>query len=126
MLDRLHPDFPYLWDLCDRYGTTGFYPYAMETGPFGDPIFFARQFPKRAGYPEDPATGVAASALGAYLAQYCVIPVQNGWNRYAIRQGDAMGRPSILYSDIWMEEGIIRKTRVCGTAYLPNEADQNI
>jgi hypothetical protein len=28
------------------------------------------QFPKRAGYYEDPATGLAASALGAYLIYY--------------------------------------------------------
>lgn len=41
ILDALKPDFESLWELCDRYETTGFYPFAMERS--GDEtVFFAR------------------------------------------------------------------------------------
>ena len=118
-VDSLDPDFEYLWELCDKYETTGFYTYALEKGE--KPLFFARQFPKRAGYNEDPATGVAASALGAYIADNQVLPVQEGWNSYTIMQGFAMGKPSVISSDIFMKDGKIAKTRVCGSAYLTGE-----
>ena len=81
-------------------------------------MFFARQFPKRAGYNEDPATGVAASALGAYLARHQVLPVAEGWNRYTVMQGFAMGRPSVIYSEIQIEDSSITGTRVRGMARL--------
>ena len=117
VLDGLHPDFEYLWQLCDRYETTGFYPYAMEQEE-GALLFYARQFPKRAGYNEDPATGVAASALGTYLAKHAVLPRQEGWNSFTIMQGFAMGKPSVLCSDVLIQSGQIVKTRVRGNAYL--------
>ena len=118
VLDGLRPDFPALWELCGQYGTTGFYPYALERDEAGAPLFFARQFPRQAGYNEDPATGVAASALGAYLAQHRVLPLAEGWNRYTVMQGFAMGRPSVLFSEIRMENGSITGTRVRGSARI--------
>lgn len=118
ILDHLDPDFEKLWNLCDTYETTGFYPFAPEKTTDGSTIFFARQFPKRAGYPEDPATGVAASALGAYLAKYKFLPLKNGWNTYQIRQGFAMHRPSVIESEIYTENGCITATRVCGDAFI--------
>ena len=117
VLDGLDPDFELLWGLCDRYETTGFYPYAREEGEEG-PVFFARQFPKRAGYNEDPATGVAASALGAYLAAHRLIPLQEGWNSCTVMQGFAMGRPSVIRSDVELRDGAITATRVRGSAWI--------
>ncbi|MEZ2737170.1 PhzF family phenazine biosynthesis protein, partial [Aneurinibacillus aneurinilyticus] len=77
----------------------------------------ARQFPKRAGYNEDPATGVAASALGAYLTENKVFyPLKDGWNSYKIIQGIAMGRPSIIKSETFIQENKIIRTRVKGNA----------
>jgi len=116
-LYNLKPDYEYLWNLCDKYETTGFYPFACVKENAGK-VFYARQFPKRAGYPEDPATGVAASALGAYLCMHHVVPVQDGWNSYTIKQGEAMGKPSIIYSECFLEQGKIIKTRVKGNAFI--------
>lgn len=113
----LDPDYEYLWELCDKYETTGFYPFAVEEEE-GEKRLYARQFPNRAGYPEDPATGVAASALSAYLTHYGIFPVQEGWNRYTVRQGEAMGRPSIIGADCFVENGKITKTRVRGKAEI--------
>ncbi len=90
------PDLPALWDLCRRLGTTGAYVFAPH--PDEDPAHLvARQFPVDAGYPEDPATGVAAGALAAYLAGRHRL-AEPAWTRITIDQGDAMGRPSTLHA----------------------------
>ena len=84
----LAPDFERLWSACDALSTTGVYAFARV----GPGRFQARQFPVRAGYVEDPATGVAAGALAAYLARH------EGETAIAIGQGFAMGRPSLLHA----------------------------
>ncbi|MED0670740.1 PhzF family phenazine biosynthesis isomerase [Aneurinibacillus aneurinilyticus] len=114
-LNNLKPNFEYLWKLCDEFNTTGFYPFAIEQE--SKQCVQARQFPKRAGYNEDPATGVAASALGAYLTENKVFyPLKDGWNSYKIIQGIAMGRPSIIKSETFIQENKIIRTRVKGNA----------
>lgn len=115
MLDGLEPDFELLWSLCDRYETTGFYPFALEDGN----VLYARQFPKRAGYDEDPATGVAASALAAYLVKHRQVLVWDGWNCFTVFQGEKMGRPSVIYADVFVENGNITRTRIRGNAVIP-------
>ena len=60
-----------------------------------DGILHARMFAPLGGIPEDPATGSAATALGALLAE--LAPVSDGKFDFAIHQGDDMGRPSRLH-----------------------------
>jgi PhzF family phenazine biosynthesis protein len=116
-LDGLRPDFGALWLLCDRYRTTGVYPFSsVRTKDNG--IYAARQFPKRAGYNEDPATGVAACALASYLTQYQT--KKEGWNSFEILQGHAMGRPSRLTAKALSQDGSVRETKVTGTADILN------
>lgn len=65
-----------------------------RTGP--DTFDARNPFPPGGVY-EDPATGAAAAAFGAYLSdQGAVIPPA----RVTIRQGEDMGRPSTLVVDI--------------------------
>ena len=113
----LEPDYEYLWEVCDKYDVSGFYPYAVQEEN-GSPVFYARQFPQRAGYPEDPATGVAASALSAYLTAHRLIPVSEGWNAITVKQGESMGKPSVIGADCFVENGEITRTRVRGSAYI--------
>lgn len=115
-VDHVEPDFPALWQLCDACETTGFYIFAPESEAPENTVFHARQFPNKSGYNEDPATGVAASALGAYLVYHNLVPVQEGWNHCTIYQGEAMGRPSIIRADTLVEKGKITKTCVGGSA----------
>lgn len=118
VLDGLNPDFELLWSLCDQYDTTGFYPFAWDDSQREPPTLYARQFPKRAGYNEDPATGVAASALAAYLVEHRQLPVQEGWNSITVLQGEAMGRPSVIFADVYLENGAITRTRIRGNAKI--------
>ncbi|MEO1017530.1 MAG: PhzF family phenazine biosynthesis isomerase, partial [Pseudomonadota bacterium] len=67
--DRLHaiePDTMSIDAVCASIGSTGFYPFAPHRSGSLDnasQAFEARQFPRQSGYPEDAATGIAASAL---------------------------------------------------------------
>ena len=121
-LDRLQPDFERLWALCDTFNTTGFYPFTLQTL---DPAVQveARQFPKRAGYNEDPATGVAASALSAYLAKYKILgQPSDGWHSMVVGQGRTMKSPSIIHTEVLTKNGDVVLTRVGGTAHtMDNE-----
>lgn len=108
-LDALTPDFERLWTVCDELEVTGCYPFTLDAA--GADVA-ARQFPRRAGYVEDPATGVAACALGAYLARHGRAP--DGWHRWQIAQGRALGRPSLIVAESGVEDGAVVATRVGG------------
>jgi trans-2,3-dihydro-3-hydroxyanthranilate isomerase len=121
VLDGLQPDFERLWSLCDQYQTTGLYPFTIQAKRVGTHAE-ARQFPKRAGYNEDPATGVAACALGAYLTEYEIFEEKTaGWHAFQIEQGHAMGRPSIIQAESYAEDGRIIRTRISGHATVVSE-----
>ena len=116
-VDRLAPDFEYLWTLCDQYDVSGFYPFTLDKSQ-STPVCYARQDPNRAGYNEDPATGVAASALGAYLIDQGLIAAKNGWNSCTVYQGEAMGKPSVIFAHTLVENHSIVGTKVSGDAVL--------
>jgi PhzF family phenazine biosynthesis protein len=103
------PDLDALWDVCRELDTTGAYVFAPHPDGRPDHVV-ARQFPVDAGFPEDPATGVAAGALAAYLAD-AARPSSPAWVDVEIDQGDAMGRPSIVQASAFADpEGVYRST----------------
>lgn len=86
-LHALTPDFSRVEQLCAALGSTGLYPYTAISVEQG--LFEARQFPRGSGYPEDAATGIAATALAsALLKQGRIADPAAG---IAIYQGRAMG-----------------------------------
>ena len=91
-LTALAPRFDQIEALCTRIGSTGLYPYAVVDQQ--SRRFDARQFPQSSGYPEDPATGVAAAALAFGLLQMGI--VERTAVPIVISQGVAMGRPSAI------------------------------
>jgi len=66
-------------------------------------VFHARNPFPPGGVVEDPATGAAAAALGGYLRALDLVPPSR---RVTIRQGEDMGRPSLLLVDIPEQGGI--------------------
>jgi PhzF family phenazine biosynthesis protein len=93
ILDALKPDFSRMENLCTSLRCTGLYPFAVHS--LANRVFDARQFPKASGFPEDVATGVAATALAFGLVAYGLILCDG--KRLTVRQGRAMGLPSEIF-----------------------------
>ena len=74
----------------------------------------ARMFANELGIAEDPATGSAVAALAGYLGQRAA--KQAGTLKWTIEQGFEMGRPSLLYLEVDMDQGAVAAVRVGGTA----------
>lgn len=79
-------------EVCKATGGESMYLFA-ETG---DGVT-ARMFDWEAGVGEDPATGSAAGPLGAYLARYELAGMPGA---VRIRQGEQVGRPSLLEVEV--------------------------
>jgi trans-2,3-dihydro-3-hydroxyanthranilate isomerase len=118
VLDGLSPDFDELWDLCERHASTGLYAFTLQTRA-ASLSAEARQYPLRAGFQEDAATGVAASALGAYLIRHALLGARtDGVQTVRIGQGFAMGRPSVIEVDVHLAGEEIVRTEVRGKATI--------
>lgn len=96
-LDAMRPDFPALMALGRAERITVVYPFVLDGHARQ---VRARSFAPAVGIDEDPATGTAAAALGAYLAREALLerdaPLVAGVADLRVRQGEAMGRPSEL------------------------------
>ena len=101
-LDALRPRFEKVEALCERIGSTGLYPYASFDA--SRQIFDARQFPRASGYPEDAATGIAASALSFGLLANGMVEASP--RTITIRQGRAMKRPSQISVRFSFDDGV--------------------
>jgi len=79
-------------EVCQRAQAESMYLFA-ET----DEGVTARMFDREAGIGEDPATGSAAGPLGAYLARHGLAGMPG---TLRIRQGEQVGRPSLLEVEV--------------------------
>jgi trans-2,3-dihydro-3-hydroxyanthranilate isomerase len=104
-LRRLQPDLPALaaWSPAD--GVVGWCEHD------GDVV--QRFFAPKIGVPEDPATGSAAGALGALRVLEGAEPGQ-----VVVRQGEEIGRPSVIHVAVGGAAGAPDDVRVGGSAVL--------
>ena len=99
-LDALDYDFDRLKALMQTHNLTTLQLVWRE----GEAVFHSRNPFPVGGVVEDPATGAAAAALGGYLRDSGILAVPA---QFTIRQGEAMGRPSILTVNIPIDGGIV-------------------
>jgi len=106
-LADLHYDFDALAGLMAARGWTTINLVWREDA---DTVHARNPFPP-GGVVEDPATGAAAAALGAYLAARDRLPASR---TFVIHQGHDLGRPSLLHVSVPLDvrDGV----RVSGTA----------
>lgn len=89
--------------------------YAPGTAP--DTTADCRMFAPGLGVPEDPATGSAAGALGAYLVRHGQVPLAEGEARLTFSQGAEIRRPSRIAVRVRCDPtGAIAEVRVGGAA----------
>ncbi|MFD5601303.1 PhzF family phenazine biosynthesis protein [Leucobacter sp. NPDC058333] len=104
VLDAIAPNYALVAEACAAAESTGLYPYAVA-----EPLVFeARQFPRSSGYPEDAATGIAAAALVYGLIADGLVDGLNPGSRDTlhVRQGRAMGSPSLITVTLRDEGGV--------------------
>lgn len=102
-----------LHTICERYGTHSIYAFTCETVTPSAQVH-SRLFAPLAGVLEDPATGSASGALGAYLVHHRVFGGEAEVIRLENEQGYEMGRPSRILIEVSRNGGTITRVRVGG------------
>lgn len=95
-LDRISPDRDALCRLSEKHSVTGLHVFTRDTGNTGASAR-CRDFAPLYGIEEEAATGTASGALTYYMYRYGLIQNEDE-SRFI--QGEAMGRPSSIYSHI--------------------------
>ena len=108
-----------LADVYTRLGASGCYVFTRETLEIGAARAHARMFAPADNIPEDPATGSAAGALGAYLVHHGAISVDpiDGKYNFVIEQGDFIHRPSRINLEV-KGTRVIEEVRVGGPSVV--------
>jgi len=112
ILEKISIDTHRLSMLLTSLGTDLLYAFTCHTFD-PDATIHSRAFAPKLGIPEDPATGSAAGAAGAYLFRNKLISTEN-CEKIIIEQGHMMGRPSSLFVCVEQNKDEIKSVRVGG------------
>lgn len=109
-----------LADAYTRRKATGCLAFTRETLEGGASRAHARFFAPADNIPEDPATGSACGALGAYLVHHGALTLEpeEGRYKFVIEQGDFIQRPSRINLDVKGERKQVSEVKIGGTAVL--------
>ncbi|ALA58152.1 PhzF family phenazine biosynthesis protein [Nitrospira moscoviensis] len=108
----IRPDATAIADLCRRFGANGLMVFTTVTVEPSATVH-TRMFAPSIGILEDPATGSASGALGAYLVQNGVVDVLPVTEIIA-EQGFEIDRPSSIYIQVESDDDIIQSVKVGG------------
>ncbi len=113
-------DSTLLGEIYTRHGGTGCHAFTRETIEVGAARAHARFFAPADNIPEDPATGSACGALGAYLVHHGGLNLEpeDGRYKFVIEQGDFIHRPSRINLEVKGAAGNVEEVRVGGPAVL--------
>jgi trans-2,3-dihydro-3-hydroxyanthranilate isomerase len=98
---------------CRAVGTECVMVFTLETER-PDASVHVRMFAPLLGVLEDPATGSANGALGAYLVHHQVVSVTEPTTHIVSEQGAELNRPSTLYVEVDHRDGEPVGVRVGG------------
>ncbi len=117
------PDPAAIVELCRRFGANGLMVFTTVTvEPYAH--VHARMFAPSIGIPEDPATGSAGGALGAYLVQNGVVEV-GPMTEVIIEQGYEIERPSRILVQVESDDDAIQTVKVGGQCVMVVEGSLN-
>ena len=119
-LDLREMDVSVLSRVCESIGTKFILVFSTET-EWSESAVHARGFGHLVGVPEDPATGSANGAMGAYLVRHRVVPVNKPTVEILSEQGLEMGRPSRIKVNVDHVNGQPTQVRVGGQVVLVAE-----
>jgi trans-2,3-dihydro-3-hydroxyanthranilate isomerase len=106
--------------VCRELGTECVMVFALETER-PDATVHVRMFAPLLGVPEDPATGSANGALGAYLVHHRAVEVTEPTTYIVSEQGAEINRPSTVYVEVDSRGEELTAVRVGGQVVLVAE-----
>ncbi len=110
------PNVTAINDLCERHGVKGLMVFTTMTVKEVSAVH-TRMFAPPIGVLEDPATGSASGALGAYLVQYGVVEV-GPTTEILAEQGYELERPSRILIQVESDDDAIQEVKVGGQAVM--------
>ena len=112
-LSGVQPDLAAIEALADEYDATGIYAFTFDTLD-AESTLHARMFAPGAGVDEDPVTGTASGACGAYLDAYEAFDELPDDLRF--EQGHFVDRGGIVRVDVGVDDRGRKQVRVGGEA----------
>lgn len=112
----IRPDAAAIIDVCSRFGANGIMAFTTVTVEPSATVH-ARMFAPSIGILEDPATGSASGALGAYLVQNGVVDVAPT-TEVVVEQGYEIERPSQILVRVESDDDIIKTVKVGGQCVM--------
>ena len=119
----IQPDASAIIDLCSRFGANGIMPFTTVTVEPSATVH-TRMFAPSIGILEDPATGSASGALGAYLVQNGVVDIAPT-TEITIEQGYEIERPAQILVRVESDDDIIQAVKVGGQCVMVVEGTLN-
>jgi len=95
VMQRLRPDFEAVEAVCTECDVGALFAFTFDTVD-EENLVHGRCFAPCYGISEDPVTGTANGALGAYLRRHDLLEE----TRYTAEQGYELGRPGIVHVDV--------------------------
>ncbi len=114
ILGRIEPRRDELVALCKELDVAGIQVFTWSVLEPGSTVH-ARCFVASPGQLENPASGMAAGALGAYMVEHEYIPRET-FEKVVIEQGHFAGRPAHIDVRVEKRQSTIRKVEVGGAA----------
>ena len=106
------PDASAITAVCERFGANGIMVFTTVTVESFTSVH-ARMFAPKIGILEDPATGSAAGALGAYLVHHGIVEV-GPTTDILVEQGYEIDRPSRILVHVESDDDVIQGVQVGG------------
>ena len=116
IMGRLEPKKDELEALSREFDIAGIEVYTWSVLDAGSTVH-ARCFLPSSHFPEDPASGLAAGALGAYLVENDFIPREK-FGDIVVEQGHWIGRPSKISVRVERKSDTIRRVEVGGPSRI--------
>lgn len=110
------PDVAAIADLSQQYGANGMMAFSTMTVEQSSTVH-TRMFAPLIGIVEDPATGSASGALGAYLVQQGVVDI-GPMTEITAEQGYEIDRPSRILIQVDSDDDVIQSVTVGGQATM--------
>jgi PhzF family phenazine biosynthesis protein len=125
-LSAADPDYPAIETLAEEYDAAGVYAFTFDALE-GESTLHARAFAPGLGIPEDPVTGTAAGACGAYLREVSAFDDELP-EEMVFEQGHFVDRPGRIRVQVGAEVRVGGRavTSLDGRLAVPPEDDDDI